>query len=88
MPNVFPGVIIMNNNPEKRRLAVGRIVKGEIVEYKTARHCSGKDAPAPVPEDPEAGRNAAEEQGIDEKWIADWREATELKKKPWWKFWG
>lgn len=74
----------MQHGTEKRRLVVGRIVKGEITEYKTAVNQDSREAVEGKPAD---GMRQFDDDNTDEKWITDWRGNRTGRKKPWWKFW-
>lgn len=74
----------MQHGTEKRRLVVGRIVKGEIIEYKTAVNQASREA---VKEKTATGMGRFEVDNSDVKWITDWRGNKTGKKKPWWRFW-
>lgn len=74
----------MQHGTEKRRLVVGRIVKGEIIEYKTAVNQASREA---VEGKTAAGMGRFEVDNSDVKWITDWRGNRTGKKKPWWRFW-
>ena len=81
---VFPGVTTLKQRTEKHRLVVGRIVKGQIIEYKTAANQASRD---PADAKPAAGQRCFADNNSDEEWIADWRGNRAGMKKPWWKFW-